>query len=124
MLCCPKNSMIRWRLRVLMAEKNINNKTLAKMTGLNPVSISRLKNTDELKQISGYVLNQLCNALECTPNDLIEFTPDRDFPDERKNPTDIAHSQPERIDDENKKTKTSTRQNLSLLQGFEISESA
>ena len=68
--------MIRWRLRVLMAEKNINNKTLAELTGIHPTSISRLKNTDELKQITGEVLNALCNALECTPNDLIEFTPD------------------------------------------------
>ena len=68
--------MIRWRLRVLMAEKNINNKTLAEKTGIHPTTISRLKNTDELKQISGEVLNALCNSLECTPNDLIEFTPD------------------------------------------------
>ena len=71
-----RTQMIRWRLRVLMAEKNINNKTLAEQTGIHPTSISRLKNTDELKQISGEVLNALCNALECTPNDLIEFTPD------------------------------------------------
>ena len=69
-----KARMIRWRLRVLMAEKNINNKTLAKLTGLHPTTISRLKNTDELKQVSGDVLNSLCNALVCTPNDLIEFT--------------------------------------------------
>lgn len=68
--------MIRWRLRVLMAEKKLNNKTLAKETGIHPTTISRLKNMDELKQISGEVLNALCNALECTPNDLIEFTPD------------------------------------------------
>ena len=69
--------MIRWRLRVLMAEKKLNNKTLAKETGIHPTTISRLKNMDELKQISGEVLNALCNALECTPNDLIEFTPDK-----------------------------------------------
>ena len=68
--------MIRWRLRVLMAEKKLNNKTLAEKTGIHPTSISRLKNMDELKQISGEVLNALCNSLECTPNDLIEFTPD------------------------------------------------
>ena len=74
-----KTRMIRWRLRVLMAEKNINNKSLAKLTGLHPTTISRLKNTDELKQVSGDVLNSLCNALVCTPNDLIEFTLDDDF---------------------------------------------
>ncbi len=67
--------MIRWRLRVLMAEKDINNKTLAEKTGIHPTSISRLKNTNELKQITGEVLDALCNALKCTPNDLIEFTP-------------------------------------------------
>ncbi len=72
----PKKRMIRWRLRVLMAEKKLNNKTLAEMTGIHPTTISRLKNTDELRQISGDVLNALCNALSCTPNDLIEFTPD------------------------------------------------
>lgn len=72
--------MIRWRLRILMAEQNINNKTLAKLTGLHPTTISRLKNTDELKQISGEALNSLCNALSCTPNDLIAFTPDSPSP--------------------------------------------
>ncbi len=79
-----RTRMIRWRLRVLMAEKNINNKTLAKLTGLHPTTISRLKNTDELKQVSGDVLNSLCNALVCTPNDLIEFTPDGDLSSEIK----------------------------------------
>jgi len=79
-----RTRMIRWRLRILMAEKNINNKTLAKLTGLHPTTISRLKNTDELKQVSGDVLNSLCNALVCTPNDLIEFTSDDDLSSEIK----------------------------------------
>ncbi|GFE72248.1 helix-turn-helix transcriptional regulator [Chroococcus sp. FPU101] len=71
-----RTQMIRWRLRVLMAEQKINNKTLAEKTGIHPTTISRLKNTDELKQITGEILNALCNALECTPNDLIQFAPD------------------------------------------------
>jgi putative transcriptional regulator len=68
--------MIRWRLRVLMAEQNIGNNQLAEMTGLHRVTISKLKRTDELKQITGETLNALCNALNCTPNELIQFTPD------------------------------------------------
>ncbi len=68
--------MIRWRLRVLMAEKKLNNKTLAEMTGIHRTTISRLKNLDEVKQISSDILNALCIALNCTPNDLLEFTPD------------------------------------------------
>ncbi len=86
-----QTQMIRWRLRVLMAEKNINNKTLAELTGIHPTSVSRLKNTDELKQISGEVLNALCNALECTPNDLIEFTPDN-APDYNASIIDVNYS--------------------------------
>jgi putative transcriptional regulator len=69
-------SMIRWRLRVLMAEKNISNQKLSELSGLHRVTISKLKRSDELKQISGDTINRLCNALECTPNDLMQFTPD------------------------------------------------
>jgi len=72
------NEMIRWRLRVLMAERNMSNKQLSEMTGLHRVTISKLKRTDELKQITGETLNLLCQALKCTPNDLIEFSPDNE----------------------------------------------
>jgi putative transcriptional regulator len=68
--------MIRWRLRVLMAEQNISNQKLSELSGLHRVTISKLKKPDELKQISGDTLNRLCNVLGCTPNDLMEFTSD------------------------------------------------
>ena len=81
--------MIRWRLRVLMAEKNISNKELAALSSIHPTSISKLKNTDEIEQISGRVLNKLCNALNLaykargdsraiTPNDLLDYSFDND----------------------------------------------
>lgn len=80
----PKR-MIRWRLRMVMAEKNIGNKELAEKSGLHPVHISRLKNADELKQITGETLNSLCDGLTMvyrergenttiTPAHLIEYT--------------------------------------------------
>ena len=79
--------VIRWRLRVLMAEKNISNKELAERSGIHPVTISNLKRTDEIAQITGAVLNKLCNGLTSayrargdetiiTPGHLLEFTPD------------------------------------------------
>lgn len=79
--------VIRWRLRVLMAEKNISNKELAERSGVHRVTISNLRQTDTLKQITGDVLNKLCNGLTTayksrgedvviTPGHLIEFTPD------------------------------------------------
>ena len=81
--------MIRWRLRMLMAEKNISNKELSALSGIHPTSISRLKNADELEQISGRVLNRLCNGLTrayqtrgdkkvITPGDLFEYSFDND----------------------------------------------
>jgi DNA-binding Xre family transcriptional regulator len=77
--------MIRWRLRILMAEKKISNKELAELSGVHPTSVSKLKNTDEIEQISGKVLNNLCNGLTkayrlrgedtiITPNDLFNYT--------------------------------------------------
>ncbi|NMF65738.1 hypothetical protein DP113_33080 (plasmid) [Brasilonema octagenarum UFV-E1] len=77
--------MIRWRLRMLMAEKKITNKELAELSGIHPTSISKLKNADEIEQISGRVLNNLCNGLTkayhargenriITPGDLLDYT--------------------------------------------------
>ncbi len=68
--------MIRWRLRVVMAERCMSNEELAKRIKLHRVSVSNLKNAQEMPRISGKTLNSLCEALHCTPADLIEYTPD------------------------------------------------
>ncbi len=88
--------MIRWRLRILMAEKKISNKELAALSDIHPTSISKLKNTDEIEQISGRVLNNLCNGLTkayrsrgedriITPGDLFDYTFDSDGNDSESN---------------------------------------
>lgn len=82
-------NMIRWRLRVLMAEKKITNRELSELSGVHATSISKLKNVDEIEQISGRVLNNLCNGLSrayrkrgdnriITPADLFDYTYDGD----------------------------------------------
>jgi putative transcriptional regulator len=84
-----EQTMIRWRLRVLMAEKKITNKELSELSGVHATSISKLKNVDEIEQISGRVLNNLCNGLTrayrkrgdnriITPADLFDYTYDGD----------------------------------------------
>ncbi len=70
--------MIRWRLRVVMADRGMTNKELAEKIKLNPVSVSKLKNSKGMPQLHESTLNSLCNALHCTPNDLIEYIPDAD----------------------------------------------
>jgi DNA-binding Xre family transcriptional regulator len=82
-------TMLRWRLRMLMAEKKISNKELAEFSGVHPTSISKLKNADEIDQISGRVINNLCNGLTkayhargdrriITPADLFDYNYDGD----------------------------------------------
>ena len=73
---------VLWKLRAVMADRKITNKALAEELGMNPVSISKLKSNDELPEIGGEALANLCEAITklssepCTPNDLIEYDPD------------------------------------------------
>ncbi|MBD2577058.1 helix-turn-helix domain-containing protein [Oscillatoria sp. FACHB-1406] len=66
--------MIDWRLAVVMAERNISNKELAKRTGMHPTSISKLKTRRRLTRIDEHTLNLLCEALNCQPGDLMVYT--------------------------------------------------
>lgn len=85
-----RNSMIQWRLRQVMAEINLSNQDLAELASIHRVTVSKLKNSDEIKQISNEVLNGLCNGLTrayhakgiqktITPGDLLVFTLDKDL---------------------------------------------
>lgn len=68
---------IQWRLAVMMAERNLNNKDLIKLTGFHAVTISKLKTTRAMPSRLEYVtLNKLCNALQCQPGDLLSFVPE------------------------------------------------
>ncbi|MCC5626285.1 helix-turn-helix transcriptional regulator [Nostoc mirabile] len=69
--------MIRWKLAVMMAERNISNKELALLTGMNPRSVSRLKVRRHLTRIDETTLNALCKALKCQPGDLLVYEEDK-----------------------------------------------
>lgn len=60
----------------MMAERDIRNKELALMTGMNPRSISRLKTRRHLSRIDEPTLNALCKALKCQPGDLMVYEED------------------------------------------------
>ncbi|NJO39869.1 MAG: helix-turn-helix transcriptional regulator [Cyanobacteria bacterium CRU_2_1] len=68
--------MIRWRLAIVMAERDIRNKDLARLTGLHPTSISRLKNEKRFPKIDESTLSALCKALKCQPGDLMVYEED------------------------------------------------
>ena len=72
--------MIRWKLAVVMADRNISNKELAARVGMHPTSVSKIKTRRRLTRIDETTLEALCKALNCQPGDLMvyeEENPDR-----------------------------------------------
>lgn len=56
-----------------MAERGVNNKELAVLTGMNQRSISRLKLRRRLTRVDEDTLDALCKALNCQPGDLMVY---------------------------------------------------
>ena len=78
-------TLIKWRLREVMARYRIKAIDLAKEIGVSPNSVSNLRNSESMPRLDGSSLNNLCNALnklainleeEITPFTLIDYTRD------------------------------------------------
>ena len=61
---------------MVMAERNISNKELARLIGMHPTSVSRLRVRRYLNRIDGDTLNALCKALKCEPGELMAYEED------------------------------------------------
>ncbi|NEP14216.1 MAG: helix-turn-helix transcriptional regulator [Symploca sp. SIO2C1] len=60
-----------------MAERYLKNKDLTEATGMHPVTISKLKNSQEMpERLERSTLEKLCAALNCQPGDLMLWEPD------------------------------------------------
>ena len=68
--------MIRTRLHELLGERRMKVSGLAQITGVSYPQLHRLYH-GHTKRIDLNTLNSLCNALRITPNDLLDFSPDR-----------------------------------------------
>jgi putative transcriptional regulator len=66
---------MRWKLKVVMADRDISARKLAEKTGLTYGAIVKLRN-ETPKQVTVSTLTALCHALECTPDELMEITED------------------------------------------------
>ena len=66
--------MIRIRLGHLLLDRDMKLKELAERTGIAVNNLSILK-TNKARAIRFSTLNLLCEALQCTPGELIEYTP-------------------------------------------------
>lgn len=63
------------RLDRVMADRKVSLKDLAESVGITNVNLSRIK-TGKINAIRFSTLNSICEALECTPGDILEYIPD------------------------------------------------
>ena len=64
--------MIRFRTKVMLAERNMTQKELADATGIRPPTISAIC-TGAARHIPVDVLDKVCACLNCQPGDLFEY---------------------------------------------------
>lgn len=71
---CKNTMPMKWRLPVLMADREVDYKELARVTGMHPGTVSKLKNNlpDRLELAT---LMKLCKALKCQPGELLVYIP-------------------------------------------------
>lgn len=64
--------MIKLKVKVMLAMRDMTQKELAEKTGIRPPTISALC-TNSAKHLPIDVLDKICAVLECQPSDLIEY---------------------------------------------------
>lgn len=74
--------MIVVNLDVMMAKRKISSNELADIIEITPANLSILK-TGKAKAIRFSTLERLCEALDCQPGDILEFSPDNSENNER-----------------------------------------
>lgn len=62
-------------LDVVMAKRKIRGKELAAAVGITEQNLSLLRN-GKVKGVRFSTLEKICEALECQPGDIIEYSPD------------------------------------------------
>ncbi len=67
--------MIRCHLSRILGEKRIKISDLARDTGINRGTLTRLYH-ETAERVDLEVLDQLCRFLSCTLSDLLEYVPD------------------------------------------------
>jgi len=72
--------MIKNRLKILLAERDLNYTRLSKLTGISVNALSKMgKNGGTgAKQITYEVLEKLCKALNCSVGDLLVYIPNQE----------------------------------------------
>jgi putative transcriptional regulator len=67
--------VIRFKTKVVLADRNMTQRELWEQTGVRPPTISAMC-TGSARQIPVDVLEKMCRVLKCQPGDLLEFIPE------------------------------------------------
>jgi Predicted transcriptional regulator len=68
-------------LDVMLARRKMRAKELAERVGITEANLSLLR-TGKVKGVRFETLARICEALECTPGDLLDVAPGQSEPDE------------------------------------------
>lgn len=66
---------IKFKLKVLLAMRDMTQKQLAKITGIRPPTISAIC-TNTARQVPVNVIDKICTALKCQPGDIMDRIPE------------------------------------------------
>lgn len=71
--------MIKNRLKILLAERDLNYSKLSEMTGISINALSKMgkEGGTGSKQITYDVLNKICETLNCQVGDLLIWLPEK-----------------------------------------------
>lgn len=67
--------MIKSRLRVMLAEREMTLKRLQEITELQPKTLTKIS-TGIIERYPIHALDAICRVLGCQPGDLLQYIPD------------------------------------------------
>lgn len=67
--------MIKFKVKVMLAIREMTQKELAERTGIRPPTVSAIC-TGAVKHFPVEALNEICKVLDCQPADIMEYVPD------------------------------------------------
>lgn len=67
--------MIKFKVKIMLAIREMTQKELAEKTGIRPPTVSAIC-TGAVKHLPVDALDKICTVLKCQPGDLMEYIPD------------------------------------------------
>ena len=73
---------IKWRLAVIMADRELDYKDVSRLTGFHEKTVNKHKNMRVMPgRLEDTTLLEYCKALNCQPGDLLVYVPEKEEPE-------------------------------------------